>query len=151
MFRYRLYENDILSLEPLGESEQKAKSSSGQQLEKPIIDATVDNLLNKGNAQIKELFEELRSRILELDENIKERATSLYIAYRVTKNFAEVHIGKNQLKLFLRPIDYKDPDGRVDKIPEGYQWTLDRRVYLKSKDDLDYVLSLIEQSYKDVL
>jgi len=41
--------------------------------------------------------------------------------------------------------------GKVDKIPEGYNWTMDRRVYLKTKEDLDYVFTLIEQSYKDVL
>ena len=48
----------------------------------------------------------------------------------------QVHIGKNQLKIFLRPIDYDDPRKRVDKIPDGYNWTMDRRVYLDSADDL---------------
>ena len=151
LFRYRFYEDDIFSLEPLGASEQKAKASNVSHVEKPVIDVTVDQLTYKGSEQTKELFGELRSRILELDENIKEKATTFYVAYRVTKNFAEIHIGRNQLKIYLRPINYTDPEGRIDKISESYQWTLDRRVYLKSRDDLDYVLSLIEQSYKDVL
>lgn len=34
---------------------------------------------------------------------------------------------------------------------DGYNWTLDRRVYLKSADELEYVVGLIEQSYKNVL
>lgn len=54
-------------------------------------------------------------------------------------------------KIHLRPIDYVDPRKRVDKIPDGYNWTMDRRVYLDSADDLDYVVGLVEQSYKNVL
>ena len=73
------------------------------------------------------------------------------MAYRAAKNFADVHIGKNQLKIHLRPIDYDDPRSRVDKIPDGYNWTMDRRVYLDSADDIEYVMGLIEQSYKNVL
>ena len=56
-----------------------------------------------------------------------------------------------QLKIHLRPIVYDDPDNKVDKISEGYNWTMDRRVYLKSHENFEYIFSLIEQSYKDVL
>jgi len=151
LFKYRYYEDGIFSLEPLSVSEQKAKSSNTLPADKPAIDITIEDLLNKANDQIKEIFEELREKIFEIDENITEKATSLYVAYRVTKNFAEIHIGKNQIKIHLRPIVYNDPDKKVDKIPEGYNWTMDRRVYLKIPNEIDYVLSLIEQSYKDVL
>ena len=41
--------------------------------------------------------------------------------------------------------------GLVEKIPDGYNWTMDRRVYLKSESELDYVLGLIEQSYNNVI
>ena len=108
-------------------------------------------LSQKASQNIKELFEDVRARIFEIDENITEKATTLYAAYRVTKNFAEIHIGKNQLKVHLRPIDYDDPESKVDKVPESYNWTMDRRVYLKSTDDFEYVMKLIEQSYQDVL
>lgn len=86
-----------------------------------------------------------------MDENIKEKTTTLYVAYRITKNFAEIHIGKNQLKIYLRPVNYADPQKMVDKVPDSYQWVMDRRVYLKTKSELDYVFGLIEQSYKDIL
>ena len=151
LFKYRYYENGIFSLEPLSVSEQKTTSGNVPTIEKPIIDITIDALLNKGNESIKELFKELRERIFELDENIKEKATTLYVAYRITKNFAEIHIGKNQLKIYLRPVNYADPQKMVDKVPDSYQWVMDRRVYLKTKSELDYVFGLIEQSYKDIL
>jgi len=151
LFKYRYYEDGIFSLEPLSVSEQKAKSSNSAQTEKPSIDTTIEDLLGKANQKIRDLFEELREKIFGIDENITEKATSLYVAYRVTKNFAEIHIGKNQLKIHMRPIEYDDPEDKVEKIPEGYNWTMDRRVYLKSQDELEYVFSLIEQSYKNVL
>ncbi len=151
LFKYRYYDEGIFSLEPLGVSEQKAKSDSITKIEKPTIDTSIDDLIVKANTRTKRLFEDIRARIFELDENIKEKATTSYVAYRVTKNFAEIHIGKNQLKIHLRPVDYVDERGIVEKVPEGYQWTMDRRVYFKSEEDMDYVFGLIEQSYKDVL
>ena len=151
LFKYRFYSDGIFSLEPLGVSEQKSKSSSSKPHDEPTVDNSIDSLLIKASPVIKEVFLDLRERIFGLDENVKEKCTTMYVAHRVTKNFTEIHIGKNQLKIHLRPIDYLDPQKKVTKIPEGYQWTLDRRVYLKSPEDIEYVLDLIEQSYKDVL
>lgn len=152
LFKYRYYEDGIFSLEPLAVSEQQTKASpSVVSVEKPVVDVSGDVLLQKASAGTKSIFSELRERILELDENVKEKATALYIAYRVARNFAEISVLKDGLKIHLRPIDYDDPKGMVVKISEGYNWTMDRRVYLKSPNDFDYVFGLIEQSYRDVL
>lgn len=99
----------------------------------------------------KALFAELRERIVAIDESVSENPTGSYVGYRMGNNFAEIHIGKSQLKIHLRPIDFVDPKGLVEKIPDGYNWTMDRRVYLKTASDLDYVVGLIEQSYKNVI
>jgi len=93
----------------------------------------------------------LEERIKAFDEAVEEKATALYVAFRVSKNFAEIYIGKNQLKIHLRPIEYEDPRHMVEKIPEGYNWTMDRRIYLNTAEDLDYVCGIVEQSYKNVL
>lgn len=153
LFKYRYYDSGIFSLEPLGITEQVSKSSSRDKgaNQKTAIDFRVEDHLKKATPKIKELFEELRSRIFEIDENIVEKATSLYVAYRVAKNFAEIHIGKNHLKIHLRPVNYNDSENKIDKIPDGYQWTMDRRIYLKEKSDLEYVFTVIEESYKDII
>lgn len=152
LFKYRFYDKDIFSLEPMGVLEQVDKTSKASpQGIADVVDNSVDNLLIKATPLIQEIFNELRSRILEIDDNIQEKATSLYVAYKATKNFAEISIGKSQLKIHLRPIAYNDQKNKVEKISEGYNWTMDRRVYLKNEHDIDYVLGLIEQSYKDVL
>jgi predicted transport protein len=151
LFKYRYYEDGIFSLEPLGETEQKSGKEGAKTLEKPVVDYSVSYHLEKASDKIKRIFNELRSSLFELDENIKEKATTRYVAYRITKNFAEIHIGKNQLKIYLRPIEYDDPKNLVNSMPESYNWTMSNRIYLDEMKDVNYVFGLIEQSYKDVL
>jgi predicted transport protein len=161
LMRYRYYEGDIFTLdlvtlaepalpEPLT-SQSLLPEALAPAAVQPQEAASLEDLRSKASDKIRSLFDELRERLLMLDDSVNEKPNTLYVAYRVSKNFAEVHIGKNQIKIFLRPIDYVDPQGSVDKIPDGYNWTLNRRVYLKSADELDYVFGLIEQSYKNVL
>jgi predicted transport protein len=154
LLRYRYYEDGVFALEPLNvDDEQPSAAAQSKAVEK--IDAneasSLEQLLGKTTAANRELFEQLRERIRAFDDAIVEKPTSFYVAYRISNNFAEIHIGKNHLKIHLRPIEYDDPKSAVEKIPEGYNWTMDRRIYLKSADDLDYVISIIEQSYKNVL
>lgn len=156
LMRYRYYDNSVFSLEPVAVGESGSASAEIQSKDTPKQQAedkptSVDALLAKASAETKELFGQFRERIMALDGTVEEKPNSLYVAYRRSKNFAEVHINKGGLKIHLRPIDYQDPKKMVEKIPEGYNWTLDRRVYLKHPSELDEVLSLIEQSYKDVL
>lgn len=152
LFRYRYYENEILSLESINTVKQpteKSEKIKDQNVVVPEYSAT--DHLTKATPQIQKIFEELRSRIMQIDEDIIEKVTSYYIAYRLSKNFAEVHIGKNQIKLFLRPVEYVDPLKKVEKIPETYNWSMDKRVYIKNIDEVEYVVNLIEQSYKDII
>jgi predicted transport protein len=152
LIKYRYYEDDVFALEPVNVEEKQTPQPVSGDKDKAVAETpSIEALKSKGSESIIKLFDALDERIRTLDETIDVVATSLYVAYRLGKNFAEVHIGKNQLKLFLRPINYDDPNEVVDKIPDGYNWTLDRRVYLKSHDDLDYVVGLVEQSYKNVL
>lgn len=152
LFKYRHYEGGVFSLEPLGGMEQKTKSSSpAPAISKPTVDTTTSDLIAKASPSIRELFSELRAEILALDENVMEKATGQYVGYRVTKNFAEIHIGKNQIKILVRPLDYNDAAGKLEKVPESYQWTLDRRYIIKSKTDLSFAMQIIKESYQDVL
>lgn len=156
LLKYRYYEDGVFSLEPVNVIEQYEVAlptifNVSSEKAAPDILPSIEKLLAKASLPIQELFEQLREGIRALDDTIIEKATTLYVAYRISKNFAEVHIGKNQLKIHIRPIDYIDPKALVEKIPEGYNWTMDRRIILKSADELDYALGIIEQSYKNVL
>ncbi|WP_410497707.1 DUF5655 domain-containing protein [Chitinibacter sp. S2-10] len=158
LFKHRFYEQDIFSLEPLNVPESQAVALStapvSNDQEVPSMDgciASIKLLRSKANEGTRHLFDAMQEQILAWDESIEEKATTLYVAYRVSKNFAEVHVQKNQLRIHLRPMDYQDPRGLIEKIPDGYNWTMNRRVYLSAIDDLDYVMGLVEQSYQSLL
>lgn len=152
LYKYRFYEGDVFSLEPVNVEEKNETVVAKIDVAKAEVDtSSIEDLRSKGSELIRHLFDSLDERIRLLDEAITARATSFYVAYRLGNNFADVQIGKNHIKIHMRPADFDDPKGLIEKIPDGYNWTLNRRVYLKSADELDYVTGLIEQSYKDVL
>lgn len=152
LFKYIYYENEILHLEPLNPSEKTIKSNNDEpKIENEKNETTINEHLEKATSEIKTLFGDLRLRILELDSEIVEKPNKNYIAFRLSKTFVETHILKDQIKLYLRPIEYQDLNKKVEKMPDSYNWTLDRRVYLKNLNELDYIMQLIEQSYNDVL
>ena len=146
---YREYEDDLFTLEPLrvaGYNSSVAASAGVTAKD----DETLESLLTKSTAGAVSLFNEMRQRILQLDDSIQEKATRIYVAYRVKKNFAEVAFQTNQIRIKLRPIDYFDPEKMVRQVPGGYNWT-EKYVHVNSRRDIEYVLRLIEQSYRDVL
>jgi len=158
LFRYRFYADGVFSLEPLSMPEEAPAPVQDRDLApvrndptQPRPEVSVERLVGAGAADTRELFAELREWVLTLDEAIVEKPTALYVAYRLTKNFAEVSVQKNALRVHLRPRDYDDPTGMVERIPEGYNWTMDRRLYIRSREDLERAQPIIEQSYRDVL
>lgn len=158
LYRYRYYENDIFFLEKISDEDERPKRIDKKIFETPVVDITklntepdLEKHLIKGNAFVRNLFYSIQEKILMLDESIDIKVNNNYIAFKVSKIFAEVHIQKNKILLYLRPVNFTDPEHRIDKIPDTYNWSLNQRIYVKDESDINYVMPLIEQSYKDVL
>lgn len=150
--KFRYYENDIFSLDMINVKDQAiANIYSLPSAETNIgIIQSMKSLVVSSNA-ICAIFDELRERILGLDEYIVEKIGKRSIAYRLTKNFVEILIRKNRLVVNLRPIDFIDPNGIVEKTADGYLVTMNRRITIDESADINYVFGLIEQSYANVL
>jgi len=154
LFKYRLYEGDLFSLESVSFNEmQKNLADAVHLVPVETVQSITMSIKEQSNAShlIRTLYDELRERIMSLDQYIIEKAGKRCISYRLTKNFAEVLVRRDRLVIDLRPIDYQDPRGMVERIAENYTVTMNRRVTLASASDLDYVFGLVEQSYKNVL
>jgi predicted transport protein len=157
LIRYRMYEEGVFSLEALNvlevaghiEDEKEEPKLSPKTVEE--VEPSVGNFLEKSSPAVREIYEELRERILAIDEAIIEKPTSLYVGYKMANNFTDVHFQKSGLKVFLRPVEYIDPKGMVKQIPDGYNWKLNKFFQITNSGDIEYVMGLIEQSYKDVL
>jgi predicted transport protein len=152
LIRYRFHERNVFTLEPVNvpESVEVRPAVARTRIEAGSV-VDLDAHLSKASQVIVEVFHELRERIMALDDAVIEKPTKIYIAYRLANNFAEIMIGKEQIKIHLKPLDYQDPKEMIERIPESYKWSLSRRVYLRSIEDLEYVVGLIQQSYQDVL
>jgi len=156
LYKYQYYENETFTLENVkGEEKQlryiepDIKSKLFIKADEKPTEPGLDIHLNKSELFVRELFFDLQERILLLDENIQRKINSNYISYKVSKIFAEVHLQKNKILIYLRPIDYNDI--RVSKVPDTHNWTLDRRLYLNNNSEMDFVITMIEKSYNDVL
>jgi predicted transport protein len=155
LLKYRIYDDGIFTLEPVNYADQGVQVEAEKQEIKSTVQVqnnpSVDGHLEKVTNDIKLVFGELRERILSMDELITETPRVQYVGYKVSNNFAEVHFQRNSLKIHLRPINYDDPKTLIQKTSDRANQTMNRFVYLTSMNDIDYVCSLIEQSYKDVL
>jgi predicted transport protein len=165
LWTYRRYSDDFLFLESIfattnQKSSRKEKSveveggSEDTEIEDVIY--TLDEHLNGKSEETKNLFEGLRERIFALsdDGDIIEKPNKTYISYKHGKNFCEVQVQSNSLKMWL-DIPYgelADPNrsGRdVSKV--GHHGTGTVETKLSSLSELDAVMYLIEQSYKQTV
>lgn len=96
------------------------------------------------------LFEQLRKRICNLDSSVREEFKKLYIAYKTTTNFVDIVPQKSKLRLSLNMSfnEIHDPKGICKDITNLGRWgNGDVEVPIDSVDEIEYVMSLIKQSF----
>lgn len=100
--------------------------------------------------EIKEKYEELDKRILELDENIQRVYTKHYVAYKFEYcNFVEIIIYKWSINVLLDiPFDNIIDEREVcEDISNIGSWgTGDVQIKVRNDADIDYIMGLIKQS-----
>jgi predicted transport protein len=161
LLRYRIYDDDILYLEP--DNYQKIKiSMSGitkkakkQKEKQKIFQKTysIEDHISKASEKTSMLFYKLRENITSLDESIIEEPKAKYIAYKTSTNFVDVVIKVSFLKIFLnmKSGQLKDPEGLARDLtkpkPIGHWGNGDYEVKIEKEADLEKVFYLINQSY----
>lgn len=110
---------------------------------------TEDSLLSKGNKETILLYQELKKEIKKLD-NVVVEPKKLYIAFKSPKNFTDVEIQKNNLKIFINMSKGTliDPNEIAQDVSDIGHWgNGDYRVYLSEKSKIADIMELIKQSY----
>lgn len=157
LWEYVRYGDELLYLNQVyGQQRQApAKSTSSKKAEDSTeTEYTIDYHTDGKSDKVRNLFSHLQEGILSFgtDEGeIIETPNKLYISYRHGKNFCEVQLMKNGLKLHLDipATEIHDPREMVRDVSNIGHWgTGNTEVRLNSMDELDYVLGLIEQSYQ---
>ncbi|HZU68075.1 MAG TPA: DUF262 and DUF1524 domain-containing protein [Ktedonobacteraceae bacterium] len=100
---------------------------------------------------MRDLFERLRKRILNLDPGVREEFRKLYIAYKINTNFVDIEPQKSQLRLFLNMkfSEISDPWGYCRDVTNiGHHGNGDVEVNISSAEQLDDVMDLVRQSFE---
>lgn len=164
LWEYVRYGHDLLYLNQVFGKQRSVPAviSEGSVKSEVSVESVADYSLDFHKtgkpAETLQLFAILRESIFALasDEGeIIETPNKLYISYRHGKNFCEIQImSREGLKLHLDiPIDeLNDPRGLGRDVSNVGHWgTGDVEVKLKSEADFDYVMELVQQSYRMTL
>lgn len=107
--------------------------------------------LNKASDQIKELYAEMKEKILDLGDKIEVKPKKWYIAFVSNSNFLYVEIFKKQIKFTLNlKIGELDDAKNVAKDVStiGHRGNGDYMITVANGEDLEYVMTLIQQAYQ---
>lgn len=149
------YEDDIVEIDFIKKTSnvrvQDIKMESIQNdVNKEIIVYTEEDHLSKVSDNIKKVYEELKSRILELDD-IDVEVKKTYIAFKGIRNITDIEFCKNKLKIYINlkkgflndPLKLTQDISKIGKCGNG-----DYRITIDKNDDIDNVIPLIKQSLK---
>lgn len=106
--------------------------------------------LEKATEETKELYEIVKSAILNLD-NLEVKPKKFYVAFVASSNVVDIHVQKNGLKLWLnlQQGQLDDPKGITRDVSSVGHWgNGDYEIHIRTDEDIEYIMSLIKQSLK---
>ena len=111
---------------------------------------TEDDRKSDGSQAMQELYEKLKTMILNIGDDITIKPQKIYIAFVRKTNFCDITIQKNQLKVWLnlkygKLEDSKNITRNVSNI--GHHGNGDYELTLSSDSNIEYIVSLIRQAY----
>jgi len=152
------YKNDTVlfnQLQAPKSNESITKVSSKSDIVQKVSDEvkvyTEDDHLKTTSDDVKELYDELKERIYNLGDTVEIKPYKIYIAFKSNTNFADLGIQKNQIKIWLnlRLGTLDDPKEVTRDVSNvGHYGNGDYEISVKPGDDLDYLMTLIRQSFE---
>jgi predicted transport protein len=160
LWKAQLFEGGMISIEQqLADKQAESiktvtkKSTTTDSVVEEIRTYSVNDLI-KEDYPSRSLYEELSTRILELDSNFTESPKKGYIGFKLgTKLVVAVVPQRNRLVLELnrtRPEDVDDPKGLVELIPKSLEHKnrYISRIFIEDIGVINYAMTLVEQVYK---
>lgn len=149
------YENNIIDIDFIKKTSNVKIEEFGIENEQRVVSKeikvyTEEDHLNKISEGTQQLYELLKSKILELDD-IDIDVKKVYIAFKGRKNITDIEFNQNKLKVYinLKKGMLDDPLNIAQDITEIGHWgNGDYRVEVSSEEDIDNVIPLIKQSLK---
>lgn len=158
LYEARLYEGGVFSFNQVQKTRatESIKTVSGgnettEKVTKEIKVYSEQEHLERSSESVRELYEAIKERIINLGE-LEVIPRKQYIAFKASRNVVDIHFQKNGLKLWLNlPAGtLNDPNGLARDVSNVGHWgNGDYEVILQSEEQLDEMMLLIKQSYRE--
>jgi len=155
LWEVKRYENQTVSYEQIIKSDGQESINRISKSDKTIRSVSKeikvyseDEHLENVSEEIKELYEQIKMAILDLD-NIEIKPKKKYIAFVYGKNIVDIHPQKTALKMWLNMSigELDDPKQLTRDVSKTGHWgNGDYEIRISSDENLEYLLSLIKQS-----
>ncbi len=156
LVQIKKYENDMVELDTIKKNssiklETRTDSDDAiSNVTKQIKVYTEEDHLDKATEDMKELYFKIKEMILEWD-NIKVEPKKLYIAFKGRTNIADIRFKNNGIKIYinLKKEELDDPKKIMKDISNVGRWgNGDYEIVISDSEQLEYIMSLIKQSWK---
>lgn len=157
LWEIKRYNNKTVNYNQIQTSgaQESVKTISGQdenieKVTREIKVYTEQEHLEKATEETKELYERVKSAILNLD-SLEVKPKKFYVAFVASSNVVDIHVQKNGLKLWLnlQQGQLDDPKGITRDVSSVGHWgNGDYEIQIRTDEDIEYIMSLIKQSLK---
>lgn len=158
LWEIRRYANETISfvqIQPLGAIEAiktiSKRSKAIEGVSKEVKVYTEDDHLSESSDDMKELYENFKESLLTISNDVRIKPTKWYIGFLSKTNFADFHIQKKALKIWLnlRRGELDDPKKLARDVSNVGHWgNGDYQLQVRDDENIDYIISLAKQSYK---
>lgn len=132
----------------------KFETQEFDKINKEIKTYTVEDHFKEDWDNSRELYEELKEKLMALDSRIEEKSVSPYIGYKIWNKVAiSLKVQKSKLVLELlrvKPEEIIDPEKKTKEVQWAMRmWNKNVTNYnIHSHDDIDYGIMLVKQVLK---
>lgn len=159
LWEIKRFENETISFEQIQKTSAKESiktisrnNETVETVNKEVKVYTEQDHIQKVDDETKELYEQVKERIISLSENVTVNPKKLYIGFRVDNNtFCDVVLQGKGLKLFLnlKSGDLQDQKNIARDVSNVGHWgNGSYEIKLTDLEDIDYVISLLKQSLR---
>jgi predicted transport protein len=159
LWEVKKFDNDTISYEQIQKASAKESiktiSRNDQTVEavsKEVKVFTEQDHLQKVDFETRELYDQLKNRLLNLDDNVTVQPKKQTIGFKVDNNiFCDIVLLGKGLKLFLnlKSGDLQDQKSIARDVSNVGHWGNGAyEIKLNDLEDIDYILSLLKQSLR---
>jgi len=159
LWEFKKYDNQTILYNQLKAIDTKesintiSQDETVKNVSREVKKYSIDDHFKSGWDKSREIFDEIRERILILDGRIEEKPVQQYIGYQINrKNIVELSARQSKVVLSLlrvKPEDLNDPENRTTYQKDSMRYYNKHitNMDIQSIEDIDYAVSLIKQVY----